>query len=1045
SAHGHRGIQTLVNTAYSGQREIDFSSSGIDYSDTQGSTFVESGEYELEYLSPQTVSRSRLVLDYNDAGGDISLVETDVSLSYLALPDVTDEEQNLEGFIDSRGQLLSSNLERNFEYQYSKRGAAITGASSAEHPLVLAAGTGDFLNSFQPQGLGGGTSANLNLQAAPVAGADRRTNYFWEAASGNLDRVEHLAKPGKFRTRTTFHPTGQTELLGELETERQHQYESNFRSSSDWLTLLGHAPVLSQSGSAEAPQFALEEALQQGPGQFNHLQTRFANHYVAQGTGHSKDQSHSKYTPWTSGQTPPAAGGDDLSMTIGLGVDGFTVNTGERSFAPTEEVLLNQVDDGQTQTSAGYERTGTADGDHKFLRWVNKLVFDEASTGSGESSSTETDTDTPARNKSQSSGSGSQTADIAGQGYFYSLVDWDERSSAGAGANATAGTPSGLLAGTSGMNFELKYRAERKSPLSSLGADSETWAQDMIQSTFGTIDPQTGEESDQPPPPPDPTVPTYRVELGDQGEVRFEGTGEQTTSSEYQFIELAPWFDLDYNLRAWTENPQAEQPAELIRSYSARTGENVQPTKYKVNDQTTASIEPGPLGIKLVGNGPRETRVESGGAVFNPKEILNQQRFLLPTGGDRTETERIAAGALHENFSQTETRREVLEDYGSLLTFFGEINDEEQLAVVDQWLTPHERKFGVLSEELESSGTSSRYRSVTNREDLRLPEWFTGSGRNGYEGGVTSHTRSEDVTTTWEMLDRYRHAYDESGGVTTQYTPQGTQHSTSHVWTSGFHDLLYHAIDPQDQALVRTRQDGFYYSDATLVKELYRGGSQTNQLDAAGNLIAAAGELHDWSQGTGTAYAFDDSQVRKTKTGFDSYRQVVRESEDRYSASLTDTRGPGAASPVRTFLNQVSGELLWTETKEVLTPTDSLPRTTWTQVGDYADMESSAEGDPFIDGFSGGIYFQSLGYQGRPLDTSFSLTHPAGVLGSYTQNLGGGGDSGSGGGGGGQNGAGPEGDQIVALGLLNPLTPAERAKLDNSWDNFLGRVTRGLT
>ncbi|MFO0263205.1 MAG: hypothetical protein ACK53V_16390, partial [Planctomycetota bacterium] len=195
--------------------------------------------------------------------------------------------------------------------------------------------------------------------------------------------------------------------------------------------------------------------------------------------------------------------------------------------------------------------------------------------------------------------------------------------------------------------------------------------------------------------------------------------------------------------------------------------------------------------------------------------------------------------------------------------------------------------------------------------------------------------------------------------MTTQYTPQGTQHSTSHVWTSGFHDLLYHAIDPQDQALVRTRQDGFYYSDATLVKELYRGGSQTNQLDAAGNLIAAAGELHDWSQGTGTAYAFDDSQVRKTKTGFDSYRQVVRESEDRYSASLTDTRGPGAASPVRTFLNQVSGELLWTETKEVLTPTDSLPRTTWTQVGDYADMESSAEGDPFIDGFSGGIYFQS--------------------------------------------------------------------------------------
>ncbi|MFN9881023.1 MAG: hypothetical protein ACK557_21340, partial [Planctomycetota bacterium] len=195
--------------------------------------------------------------------------------------------------------------------------------------------------------------------------------------------------------------------------------------------------------------------------------------------------------------------------------------------------LLNQVDDGQTQTSAGYERTGTADGNHKFLRWVNKLVFDEASTGSGDSSSTETDTDTPARNKSQSSGSGSQTADSAGQGYFYSLVDWDERSSAGAGANATAGTPSGLLAGTSGMNFELKYRAERKSPLSSLGADSETWAQDMIQSTFGTIDPQTGEESDQPPPPPDPTVPTYRVELGDQGEVRFEGTGEQTTSSEY--------------------------------------------------------------------------------------------------------------------------------------------------------------------------------------------------------------------------------------------------------------------------------------------------------------------------------------------------------------------------------------------------------------------------------------------------------------------------------------------------------------------------------
>ncbi|MFO0263822.1 MAG: hypothetical protein ACK53V_19505, partial [Planctomycetota bacterium] len=33
----------------------------------------------------------------------------------------------------------------------------------------------------------------------------------------------------------------------------------------------------------------------------------------------------------------------------------------------------------------------------------------------------------------------------------------------------------------------------------------------------------------------------------------------------------------------------------------------------------------------------------------------------------------------------------------------------------------------------------------------------------------------------------------------------------------------------------------------------------------------------------------------------------------------------------------------------------------------------------------------------------------------------------------------------MALGLLNPLTPAERAKLDNSWDNFLGRVTRGLT
>jgi hypothetical protein len=695
NATGHRVISTGINTAYDGKRDINFSSSGVDNTNTQGANESQNAEFELKLQSPQTEAVKKLALNYSEESGDVTQVENNTWLSYTLYPNAPEDERNLQGFNDSRGKLLVSNLDWDSSYQFSNRAATIKATPGSDNSqLVLANGTSSFLNGFAPIGMGTNTPAPLNLQSAPLASGDKRTNYFWEASNGQISRNEQLAKPGRFRTRTDYRPTGQTELLAEIDIERRSQYESNTKGSTDLLTIAGRAPIISQSSSGEAPTFGLDASQQLGPGEFTHLQNRLSNHYVSHGTSHSKDHLTSKFTPWASGQTPPTQGDADLSMTIALGVDGWTANTREQSFATTEQVLSNDTDSGQTQSAAGFKQEGTADGDHKFLRWVNKIVFDENTQGSGQSSSNDGDSNKPGEAVAKTSGTGGMSADITGQGYLYSLYELDEQKTAGTGS--AAGNPNGLLAGTEGMNYQLKYRIEQKSPLSSSGSTSEDWENDLNQSTLGVIDPNTGEESNQALPPPDPSKPTYSVGVGDRGEVRFQGTGDQTSSTDYRFVERAPWFDLDYDLRAWTETPGEDRPAELIRRNSVRTSENVQPTEYIIVDRTTTSIEPGLHGIKITGNGPRTTTTKSSSGVFNPKELLNQQTFRLSGGGLRIETDRTPQNQRREFLEQETKHDETLEDYGSILTFVGQIDTDNQLASVDQLLTPSEKKFGVL-------------------------------------------------------------------------------------------------------------------------------------------------------------------------------------------------------------------------------------------------------------------------------------------------------------------------------------------------------------
>ena len=299
---------------------------------------------------------------------------------------------------------------------------------------------------------------------------------------------------------------------------------------------------------------------------------------------------------------------------------------------------------------------------------------------------------------------------------------------------------------------------------------------------------------------------------------------------------------------------------------------------------------------------------------------LNEQTFRLAGGGQRKESDRTPQNQRREFLEQETIHKETLEDYGSILTFVGQIDTDNQLASVDQLLTPSEKKFGVLKEDVSSVGNSSQYSKLTRLVDLQLPESFTGSGRNGFEGGTTSHTRTETRTSEWNMLNNYRHVYDDAGALTTTFTPSGFQKNKDWVWTNGAHDLLFYSLDPQDSALVRTKQDGSYSSFALLEKDLIRSGSRITKLGLSGELISAAGEIVDRIDGQGHAYASDTSEVRKLKPGFDSYRKLIRNSEDHYDADLTQTLRATSGTPEMAFLNHVNGSLTTTETKSVVTP-----------------------------------------------------------------------------------------------------------------------------
>ncbi|MFN6205669.1 MAG: hypothetical protein ACK49R_04415, partial [Planctomycetota bacterium] len=758
---------------------IDFSSSGIDYSDTQGSTFSSAQTIEYDYQSPERLASTSLVVSTVGEGGDVTLVDSDSLLRLVDLPSGDEDDDLLSGSIISQGQLPVSKLKLTSTATAQARGAYATtrGGATPGAPASLLAAASSYLAGQTPAALqsGGSPPEPLAAHLAPAAGDDRVLHYYWNGWRGENSVDSTLDEAGRFNSQLTFTPGGGSSLRRDGELSERTLFGGSSRSSADALSYWGHAPKLSrtanwtaaQAGTAD-PYALAADGEQAGNGAFAWAHRAWQNSYGGHGTDGSEYDLTLDYLP-DSDQSGPQSSFTAHSGTALRTPDGELTLSGTRGYSSTTTLDTDQSGEQEKYFSAAFERTGQASGDHRFLKALDLYDYARTRLGSGSWSSVGDSELVRGRSEQQSAGDGSWSQSGDGIGYALQIYDLDERTagSAGGSGSSSGGTLGGLLAQAGGLDRSLKYRYRELVPLLSQEQDGSSWSSAFQQATqdLDLDEDQGGGDGEE-----DSSAdgPQYVVTIGDEARTSHSGSGSAEQSSGRIWSLAGLHSEESWELEALGGSGLEGSPLEVRSRGLLKSVPGTAPRTITVSDNLTESQSYRPDGLHLTASGQQTISDKLDYEWTNPQELVEEQVAALAGGGKETTRKTVEAGKYRLEVSDLTRSVQDLEDFGQVISWAYTQPEEDEQILVAPWgvLEFDARLTGKLTDVMTSVGSGTVDGKLTRRVERSLPLPGSSSGTQGdTHGGFSEHTDRWQLRPSWNTSDTLVVEADAAGAV----------------------------------------------------------------------------------------------------------------------------------------------------------------------------------------------------------------------------------------------------------------------------------------